>query len=180
MYWTYRRPTFFQAWSSDAKEWEQKFWTGFTDQINLSTGVLFAEIWSRKMFSNRIFRNGLLALKTSTACAIPASNMVVLVFSQIFLFAERTTNKIYLLIWICCKGYFNFYNNLPEKKNREQDLNKGGYRYLKCTRPCGFFFHTVIISICLPLFQLKPIYLTKTWKWDGYKFFLAINCLIIH
>lgn len=92
------------------------------------------------MFSNRIFRNGLLALKTSTACAIPASDMVVLVFSQIFLFAERTTNKIYLLIWICCKGYFNFYNNLPEKKNREEDLNKGEYRYLKCTRPCGFFF----------------------------------------
>lgn len=102
--------------------------------------MLFAEIWSRKMFSNRIFRNGLLALKTSTACAIPASDMVVLVFSQIFLFAERTTNKIYLLIWICCKGYFNFYNNLPEKKNREEDLNKGEYRYLKCTRPCGFFF----------------------------------------
>lgn len=57
-----------------------------------------------------------------------------------------------------------------KKKNREEDLNKGEYRYLKCTRPCWFFFHTVIISICLPLFQLKPIYLTKTWKWDGYKF----------
>lgn len=75
-----------------AKEWEQKFRTGFTDQINLSTGVLFAEIWSRKMFSDRIFRNGLSALKTSAACAIPASDMVVLVFSQISLFAERTTN----------------------------------------------------------------------------------------
>lgn len=27
-----------------------------------------------------------------------------------------------------------------QKKNREEDLNKGEYRYLKCTRPCGFFF----------------------------------------
>lgn len=79
---------FFQTWTSDC----QKFRTGFTDQINLSTGVLFAEIWSRKMFSDRIFRNGLSALKTSAACAIPASDMVVLVFSQISLFAERTTN----------------------------------------------------------------------------------------
>lgn len=58
-----------------------------------------------------------------------------------------------------------------QKKNREEDLNKGEYRYLKCTRSCRFFFHTVIISICVPLFQLKPIYLMKTWKWDGYKFF---------
>lgn len=102
LYWNYRWPNFFfQTWTSDCQ--------------GMSTGVLFAEIWSRKMFSDRIFRNGLFALKTSAACAIPASDMVVLVFSQISLFAERTTNQIDLLIWICCKGHFNFYNNLPKK-----------------------------------------------------------------
>lgn len=79
------------------------------------------------MFSNWIFRNGFFVLKISIVCVILVLDMVVLVFFQIFLFVERIMNKIYFFIWICCKGYFNFYNNLLEKKNREEDLNKGEY-----------------------------------------------------
>lgn len=67
-----------------------------------------------------------------------------------------------------------------QKKNREEDLNKGEYRYLKCTRPCGFFFpyhHHINLFTTV---SIKAYIFNEDMKMRWIQIFLAINCLIIH